>query len=291
MQLEKDRLLSISHPSVEINRYDNERYTLLNQATSRGDIKRVDILLKHAKSDTHQVDRYGRTPQEITALLLLACSESNEEYTTQYQQLTVKFQTIAALLQSYQEAPMKALHDDNTKIEDIDDDEGPEYESLLHLASRIGDTATVSFLVDNNLFDVNIRNNNGSTPLHVACVSGHHECVKLLLSVTGIKVNTKEKSGTTPLHLAAYNNHSECVKLLLNVDEINTNPQTNDGITPLHFAAQEGSTRCLSLLLAKDDTVRLTYKNLRYKNHLRYKDARGPKNGTNRAFSFQIAGI
>jgi ankyrin repeat protein len=50
-------------------------------------------------------------------------------------------------------------------------------------------------------FDVNVRDNVNSTPLHWACYSGAGASVAYLVSADG-DTNIKDLDGTTPLHLS-----------------------------------------------------------------------------------------
>ena len=49
---------------------------------------------------------------------------------------------------------------------------------LCHRAARFGKCTAVSILLERGA-SVNVRNNFGSTPLHLACEYGHHEIVKV----------------------------------------------------------------------------------------------------------------
>ncbi|MBC6416137.1 MAG: ankyrin repeat domain-containing protein [Bdellovibrionales bacterium] len=56
------------------------------------------------------------------------------------------------------------------------------------------------FLINSSFgFDVNQRNAEGETPLHVASRRGDIEFVKLLLG-SGADVNARDRYGDTPLH-------------------------------------------------------------------------------------------
>jgi len=61
---------------------------------------------------------------------------------------------------------------------------------------------------------VQIKDNDGWTPLMCASSNGHTECAKLLLD-SGADVNIKSNDGWTPLMWASSKGRTECVKLLL----------------------------------------------------------------------------
>ena len=49
---------------------------------------------------------------------------------------------------------------------------------LRYRAARFGKCIAVSILLERGA-SINVRNNFGSTPLHLACEYGHHEIVKV----------------------------------------------------------------------------------------------------------------
>jgi ankyrin repeat protein len=53
--------------------------------------------------------------------------------------------------------------------------------------------------------DLNIKDNNGNTALHIACLNGHSEIVEIIIknsSELKIDLNSKEEGGWTAFHLA-----------------------------------------------------------------------------------------
>ncbi|KIE05788.1 hypothetical protein NF27_CT00040 [Candidatus Jidaibacter acanthamoeba] len=63
--------------------------------------------------------------------------------------------------------------------------------------------------------DVNIRNENGRTPLHLAAHHGLRDACALLLKQEGIIVDAADKKGYTPLHHAASAGKIGCCRILL----------------------------------------------------------------------------
>jgi ankyrin repeat protein len=61
--------------------------------------------------------------------------------------------------------------------------------------------------------EVNAKDGNHYTPLHLAAEEGHKDEVELLLA-SKAEVNAKDSKGETPLHLAAYIGRKDVADLL-----------------------------------------------------------------------------
>ena len=106
---------------------------------------------------------------------------------------------------------------------------------------------------------VNMRDDDGWTPLHEAADWGHASVVSVLLAA-GASVSAKRTSysrgavllfdvGNTPLHNAARRGHGSVVSVLL-VAGADVNAKSDNGNTPLHFAAWYGAVSVVSALIA-----------------------------------------
>jgi ankyrin repeat protein len=77
------------------------------------------------------------------------------------------------------------------------------------------------------------------------------EVVRKLLNQNPALVNVKSEDGDTPLHIAAGRGQEEIIKLLLSMHAaVNARNEENLGRTPLHDAVSVGKTRSIELLLA-----------------------------------------
>ena len=95
--------------------------------------------------------------------------------------------------------------------------------------------------------DVDFRNQQGFTPLHVAAQKGHNKVAELLIA-KGANVNTSGRLiGTTPLDSAALLGHKEMVELLID-SGADINPQIITGETPLQRAEQRGHSAIAEIL-------------------------------------------
>jgi len=57
-------------------------------------------------------------------------------------------------------------------------------------------------LLNTNGADVNAKNKDGTTPIHLASTKAHNEGIADLLIANGADVNAKDKDGLTPLAYA-----------------------------------------------------------------------------------------
>jgi len=132
------------------------------------------------------------------------------------------------------------------------------YSSPLHLAASKQDPEVANLLLEYNA-NVDMRNNNGQTPLYHAVWNGNHDTMRLLLEHDA-DANAEDNTHLTLLHLATSNRDPEAAKLLLE-HGANIHACSYIGHTPLHHAVWHGSCDVMRLLLqrrvevdAKDNT-------------------------------------
>ena len=115
----------------------------------------------------------------------------------------------------------------------------------IHEATEVGNIEVVEQHLAAGT-DVDTKNENGFTPLHIAVSKGYKEVAELLVT-NGADVNTKD-NGSTPLHKAAQFGHKAIVELLINkVADVNAKGEL--GETPLHSAAADGEKEIVELLI------------------------------------------
>jgi len=96
----------------------------------------------------------------------------------------------------------------------------------LHHAAANGEIERVKLLISEGT-DVNVKNNEGLTPLHYAAREGHKEIVELLLAHgAGVNIGGADYNRTAA-EFAMWSNHTEIVQLLVS---------KGADISPLHFA-------------------------------------------------------
>ena len=101
--------------------------------------------------------------------------------------------------------------------------------------------------------NVNAKNNDGWTPLHVAAVMNNYSATTILCAHQA-NVNAKDNEGSTPLHHACHKNYGATIAILC-AYQANVNVKNNDGWTPLHIAAYYNNTTPITILCAYQANV------------------------------------
>jgi hypothetical protein len=110
----------------------------------------------------------------------------------------------------------------------------------------------IKYLLDNNLINVNIKDEYKNSILILATFCNNIEIVKLLLTYKGINVNIQNYWNNTALILASCNNYIEIVKLLLNHLDINIFLKDNNNKTALYWAKNRNNKEIETLLITHD---------------------------------------
>jgi len=119
----------------------------------------------------------------------------------------------------------------------------------LHDASRRGDLAATEALLGEGA-EIDVRGENGETPLIVAILEGQPDVAELLIA-HGADVMARNERGLTPLHAAAYAGSAEVVRLLLDHGAALEDRANVSGATPLMVAAEENHVAVAELLIAR----------------------------------------
>ncbi|EAX82040.1 ankyrin repeat protein, putative [Trichomonas vaginalis G3] len=121
----------------------------------------------------------------------------------------------------------------------------------IHLATKLKDFDIVGFLVSNSIkytVDVDAKNNDDKTALHVAVLNNSLRIVKLLIS-HGANINAVDKGNITPFQYAIRNYHREIIKIFIS-KEGDVNTKVENGLSILHFAAIFGDKEMIEILIS-----------------------------------------
>jgi len=107
-------------------------------------------------------------------------------------------------------------------------------EELLNSVKK-GELSKVRDLIKRGA-NVNIKDKDGKTPLHIAVENNYEDIVKVLIQ-NNADVNIKDNNGNTPLHIAIMNGNEFIIKELLKA-KADKNIKNNEGKTPYDLAKE-----------------------------------------------------
>jgi ankyrin repeat protein len=124
------------------------------------------------------------------------------------------------------------------------------FESDIYKAVAEGKLTSVQYLIEQSHVNVEAKDKNGRTPLHIASEKGQIEVVKYLIEQSHANVEAKDKNERTPLHIASENDHIKVAQYLVEQCHANVEAEENEfGITPLHIASEKGHIKIVKYLV------------------------------------------
>ncbi|KAL4711825.1 hypothetical protein ACJJTC_005994 [Scirpophaga incertulas] len=91
-------------------------------------------------------------------------------------------------------------------------------------------------------------------PLHLCCTWGLTQVIQTLLE-HGANINSKDAEGKTPLHIAIENQHAGIISLLLSQPNIDLSARDNKGVTPFAAALTARNNKAAQAILEKNPSA------------------------------------
>jgi ankyrin repeat protein len=220
-----------------------KKLTPLHQASARGHVTVVRVLLEHDADVTaqnedgstplHLASRWGRV-KVVRVLLKYGAdptAQDNNRSTPLHQASSRGHVDSARVLL---ELGVDATAQDKNGW------------TPLHWASYEGHVGVTRVLLKHGV-DATVEDKNGRTPLHRASFEGHLEITCVLLE-HGVDATSQDKDGRTLLHRASFAGHVKVVGKLLEYG-MDATVQDRNGWTPLHHASRGGHLEVVGILL------------------------------------------
>jgi len=124
--------------------------------------------------------------------------------------------------------------------------------TALMFASRAGNSAIVSRLVQVPGLDINYQDKYGVTAAHLASGWGHTEYVRILAETGKVDWNKRNKWGS-PLYWALYSGNSDIVEIIVKQSNIDYNIKNDDGETLAQRSVINGNVKSVETLADQEE--------------------------------------
>uniref|UniRef100_A0ABD2X7R0 Uncharacterized protein n=1 Tax=Trichogramma kaykai TaxID=54128 RepID=A0ABD2X7R0_9HYME len=250
------------HRMVEVDARNNVGWTPLHAAINKGNIKLVEILLNGGSAPNlvtdegetclHIICRSNDDDENMAKILFQICDEKHQ----MVQPIIKKLTPLHAICErkNGDEGLVKKFFEINDELNQLVevDAKNEENSTPLHLALSHGCKKLNELLLKRHA-NPNLANAEGCTLLHVICQREDEnvDLLKILFEAADkfnkpIQVDAQDKSDCTPLHLALNRGHEQIAEWLLRRGA-DINLANAKGSTPLHLICT-GKMDCADLL-------------------------------------------
>ena len=139
-------------------------------------------------------------------------------------------------------------------------------ECLLHLSVNFSYYNVTRCLIEKFNADPNIKNNFGSTPLHLVCSNPDKDIAILIYLLTreNIKINERDSNGMTPIFYSIINNFEDAFLLLVSRG-VDLNQKDNNDNTLMFYAILSGNLFIFNFLETHCNQISLISSNFNSK--------------------------
>ncbi|XP_046647767.1 serine/threonine-protein phosphatase 6 regulatory ankyrin repeat subunit B-like [Daphnia pulicaria] len=226
----------LKHKDVDVNLKNNDNQTALHLASVWKNMS-VDLFRKilEKSSDVNAQEIDGHTALHISIIYesKSALEELLKRKDVDFNLKNNNNQTARDFASSWENIPVDLLRIILEKS-NAKDEKG---NTALHVAIMNKSKTVVGELLKRSESDVNLKNNDKQTALHLACWWNDIpiDLFKIILKKS-TDVNVQEEDGDTALHNAIVFEFETAIKELLERKDIDVNIKNNDKRTPLHLA-------------------------------------------------------
>ncbi|XP_067653209.1 ankyrin-3-like [Haliotis asinina] len=225
----------LNQTSVDINSKDCEEMTPVLLAAYHGKRELFDILVQEG-ADLSVIDEDG------DSILHWACRGGNLKIVTY-----ILMQNIVEINGKGNEERtpvMLAAYHGKTEAFDILVKKGADLsvidedgDNILHSACRGGNLKIVTYILMQNIVDINSKGDEEMTPVMIAACLAKNEAFDILVKKEA-DLSVIDGDGDNILHLATRGGHVKIVNYILMQNIVDINAKNNDGVTPVMIAAR-----------------------------------------------------